>query len=146
HHFADQVIGAIKKNNGWGSNIVISDEKDELLDTGGGLLKAKDLFRKGERFITCNADILTDLDLNKLISFHQHKNALITLGITDRKTSRYLLFNDENRMVGWRNKSTGEEKISLQTHPPIFEKAYSCVAVFEYEIFGLIPFKGKFSL
>ena len=53
----------LKNNNGWGSNIIISDERDEVLETGGGLLKAKDLFTPGERFITCNVDILTDLDI-----------------------------------------------------------------------------------
>src|SRR5258706_3074496 len=64
HHFADQVIEVIHKNKGWGSTIVLSDEQDELLDTGGGLLKAKDLFVPGEKFITCNVDILTDLDIH----------------------------------------------------------------------------------
>ena len=62
HHFAEQIINAIEKNNGWGSNIIISDETDEVLETGGGLLKAKDLFTPGEKFITCNVDILTDLE------------------------------------------------------------------------------------
>src|ERR1043165_5650086 len=61
HHFADQLVDAIEKNNGWGSNIFISDETDQVLETGGGLLKAQDLFTPGEKFITCNADILTDL-------------------------------------------------------------------------------------
>ena len=146
HHFADQLTDAVKKDNGWGSIIIISDERDELLDTGGGLVKAKELFKKDQRFITCNADILTDLDLNKLISYHEEKKALVTVAVTDRKTSRYLLFNEQNRLVGWRNKSSGEEKIPVQTNNKIFEKAYSCVAVFEYEIFSLVPFKGKFSL
>ena len=67
HHFADQIIDAVKKNNGWGSNVIISDETNEVLETGGGLLKAKDLFTPGEKFITCNVDILTDLDISKLI-------------------------------------------------------------------------------
>jgi NDP-sugar pyrophosphorylase family protein len=146
HHFADQVIKAMDKYNGWGSDITISDEMDELLDTGGGLLKAKDLFRQNQKIITCNVDILTDLDLNKLISFHEQKNALISFGITDRKTSRYLLFDGISRLVGWRNKTTGEEKISLPSGEVMLEKAYSCVAVFEYGIFDLIPFTGKFSL
>ena len=68
HHFADQIIDAVKKNKGWGSNIIISDETEEVLETGGGLLKAKDLFKPGEKFITCNADILTDLSIGKLIA------------------------------------------------------------------------------
>src|ERR1051326_2493652 len=87
HHFGKQVIDAIKQNNGWGSDIVISDETNELLETGGGLLKAKDLFDRGTRFITCNVDILTDLDLNKLLAFHEEHKPLISFAVTKRKTS-----------------------------------------------------------
>jgi NDP-sugar pyrophosphorylase family protein len=145
HHFPDQLINAINKNKGWNSNITISDERNELLETGGGLLQAKRFFVPGKKFITCNADILTDLDLDKLIAFHEQSKSLITFGVTNRKTSRYLLFDENNRMVGWKHEKTGEEKISMQTGKKI-PKAYSCVVVFEYEIFNLIPFTGKFSL
>ncbi|HKO81897.1 MAG TPA: sugar phosphate nucleotidyltransferase, partial [Chitinophagaceae bacterium] len=93
HHFADQIIDAVKKNKGWGSNIIISDETDEVLETGGGLLKAKDLFTPGEKFITCNADILTNLNIDKLIDFHQTNKSLISFGVTQRKTSRNFLFD-----------------------------------------------------
>lgn len=116
-----------------------------MLETGGGLLKAKDLFSPGEKFITCNVDILTDLDINKLVAFHQRNKPLISFGITDRKTSRYFLFNDNARLCGWRNTKTGEERIEL-ADDVLIQKAYSCVAVFEYAIFNLIPFTGKFSL
>jgi N-acetyl-alpha-D-muramate 1-phosphate uridylyltransferase len=154
HHFADQLIEAVIKNKGWGSKITISDERDELLETGGGLLKAKEFFTPGERFITCNADILTDLDINKLISFHNQKRSLITFGVTQRKTSRYLLFDENDRLCGWRNTKTHEEKISLPSPSGEglgvrFEKAYSCVVAFEYDIFKLMEekgFTGKFSL
>ena len=75
HHFAEQIIEtAIVKSKGWGSNIIISDERDEVLETGGGLLKAKNFFTPGETFITCNVDILTDLDLNKLSCISYRKN------------------------------------------------------------------------
>jgi NDP-sugar pyrophosphorylase family protein len=151
HHFADQLIETIMKSKGWGSKITISDESDELLETGGGLLKAKEFFTPGERFITCNADILTDLDINKLVSFHTEKNALITFGVTKRKTSRYLLFDENDRLWGWRNTTTGKVKGPILTVPKknLVEKAYSCVVVFEYEIFRLMGqkgFAGKFSL
>lgn len=148
HHFADQVIGAIIKNKGWGSKVTISDERDELLETGGGLLKAKGFFTPGEKFITCNADILTDLDINKLISYHTERKGLITFGVTDRKTSRYLLFDENKRLCGWRNSKTNEERISIKKDG-LVEKAYSCVVVFEYDIFRLMEakgFTGKFSL
>jgi len=148
HHFSAQVEEAIKKNNGWGSHIIISDEKNLLLETGGGLLKARQLFTPGEKFITCNVDILTNLDLKKLITFHNFYKPLISFGVTDRKTSRNFLFDEGNRLCGWRNSATGEEKIVIDK-PGLIEKAYSCVVVFEYEIFELMKkagFKNKFSL
>jgi N-acetyl-alpha-D-muramate 1-phosphate uridylyltransferase len=145
HHFAEQIETVIVENDGWGSNILVSDERDELLDTGGGLLKAKDLFTHGEKFITCNVDILTDLDINKLLAFHEKHKPLISFAVTNRKTSRYLLFDENNRLCGWRNTKTGEEKIAIPKNN-LIEKAYSCVVVFDYEIFNLIPFTGKFSL
>jgi N-acetyl-alpha-D-muramate 1-phosphate uridylyltransferase len=145
HHFADQVIDAINNNNGWGSNITISDETDMVLETGGGLLKAKKLFNPGEKFISCNVDILTDLDLNKLIAFHEKHHPLISFGVTNRKTSRNFLFDESDRLCGWINNSTGEQRISIQKEN-LVPKAYSCVVVFEYDIFNLMPFTGKFSL
>jgi NDP-sugar pyrophosphorylase family protein len=145
HHFSNQIIDAIKQNHGWGSDIVVSDETSEVLETGGGLLKAKDLFKQGERLITCNVDILTDLDLDKLITFHEKHKPLISFAVTNRKTSRYFLFDNNNRLCGWRNVRTGEETIVIPK-PGLIEKAYSCIVVFEPEIFTLIPFHGKFSL
>ena len=145
HHFADQIIEAVIKNNGWGSNVLISDERNEVLETGGGLLKAKDLLQNGEPFITLNADFLTDLNIDDLITFHKNKNALISFGITSRKTSRYFLFDEENRLCGWRNTNTGEEKISI-VKENLKQMAYSCVVVFQPQIFELIPQRGKFSL
>jgi N-acetyl-alpha-D-muramate 1-phosphate uridylyltransferase len=145
HHFAEHIIDAVKKNNGWGSNIIFSDETKEVLETGGGLLKAKELFTSGEKFIACNVDILTDLDINKLIAFHKKHQPLISFGVTDRKTSRYFLFDENNRLCGWRNTKTGEERIGVPGDV-LIQKAYSCVVVFEYDIFRLMPFTGKFSL
>ena len=144
HHFADQVAEAIEKNKGWGSNVIISDEREEVLETGGGLLKVKDLLRD-DTFLTINVDILTDANLKYFLASHQQENALITLAITNRKTSRYLLFNKYNRLCGWRNINTGEEKIAVEAKE-LFEKAYSGMAIFQPEIFDLIPFTGKFSL
>ena len=144
HHFADQITEALTQNNGWGSHVVISDERNEVLETGGGLLKAKDLLGN-ETFLTINVDILTDLDLKAFLSHHQQQKALISLAVTDRPTSRYLLFNNQQRLCGWLNKKTGEKKIVIQS-PEIIEKAYSGIALFEPGVFDLIPFTGKFSL
>jgi N-acetyl-alpha-D-muramate 1-phosphate uridylyltransferase len=144
HHFADQVIDALTRNQGWGSKIHFSDEKDELLDTGGGLLKASQ-YLDDATFLTLNVDILTDANLKYFLASHQQENSLITLAITERKTSRYLLFNKYNRLCGWRNTATGEEKIVLEAKDK-FEKAYSGIAIFEPSVFKLTRLTGKFSL
>ena len=144
HHFADQIEQAIKTANGWGSNIVVSDERHEVLETGGGLLKAKELL-KGETFLTINVDILTDVNLKTLLIFHQQEKADITLGVTNRTTSRYLLFNEYNRLCGWRNTATGQERISIQTDE-YHQKAYSGLAIFESSVLDAITQTGKFSL
>lgn len=144
HHFADQIVDAIEKANGWGSTITISDESDEVLETGGGLLKAKHLLYR-ETLLTLNVDILTDANLKDFLISHQEQNALITLATTNRKTSRYLLFNKYNRLCGWRNTATGEEKIAIE-EKEYFEKAYSGMAIFEPAVFDLMYLNGKFSL
>lgn len=114
HHFADQIIDAVNENKGWGSHIIISDESNEVLETGGGLMKAQSLLQNDEPFITLNADILTDLSISNLLSFHKSNQALISFGITNRKSSRNFLFDEHNRLCGWENNVTGEQKISIQ--------------------------------
>jgi len=145
HHFPQQIIDAVKESNGWGSNVIISDESHEVLETGGGLMKAMHLLNNGKAFISLNVDILTDLDLNKLMTFHQQHKPLISFGVTARKSSRVLLFDEGNRLCGWKNLQTGEDKISINK-PNLTQKAYSCVVVFQPEIFSLIKQKGKFSI
>lgn len=144
HHFAGQIIEAIHKANGWGSHITISDEKDEVLETGGGLVKAKEHLQT-ETFLTINVDILTDADLYEMMDLHQQSKAIITLGVTDRTTSRYLLFDNKNRLCGWRNTATGAERIALAADE-YFQKAYSGLAVFNPSVFDFIINTGKFSL
>lgn len=145
HHFADQIVDAVNMNKGWGSNVVISDETNEVLETGGGLLKARPLLEGKDPFVTLNVDILTNLDINKLLAFHTQHKPLISFGVTNRKTSRYFLFDENNRLCGWRNTNTGEEKIVVQKDD-LIQKAYSCVVVFQPEVFKLVKQTGKFSL
>jgi MurNAc alpha-1-phosphate uridylyltransferase len=145
HHFPQQIIDAIDTNKGWGSNIMISDEIDEVLETGGGLIKAKHLLDNGQPFLSLNVDILTNLDLEKLMAFHQQHQPLVSFGVTNRKSSRVLLFDTGNRLCGWKNLQTGEQKIAINKDL-LVEKAYSCVVVYQPEIFSLIKQKGKFSI
>lgn len=145
HHFSSQVVDAIEKNKGWGSKVVISDESEQLLETGGGMLHAKHLLQDSHPFITLNVDILTDLDISKLVAFHKQNKAFIAFGITDRKTSRYFLFDEKDRLCGWRNVQSGEEKIVINKNH-MHQMAYSCVSVFSPDVFKYINQQGKFSI
>jgi MurNAc alpha-1-phosphate uridylyltransferase len=144
HHFAEQVIDSIEKNKGWGSTITISDEKNEVLETGGGLKKANSYFDESP-FIVINADVLTDLDLNAMIVYHQLHKPLATLAVTNRQTSRYFLFDNNNDLCGWRNSKTNEEKISRQKKD-LIEKAFCGIHIIDPKIFSLIKQNGKFSI
>ena len=144
HHFAEQIRHAIIANDGWGSNISISDESGEVLETGGGLKKAVSFFDEGP-FVLMNVDILTDFDLKKMISFHQDKKPLATIAITNRKSSRYFLFDKDDRLCGWRNTKSGEEKISIPGYA-LKEKAFSGIHIISLEIFPLMHQQEKFSI
>lgn len=148
HHFADQIETAIQENDGWGSNIQISDERNEVLETGGGLLKAESLLGNTDCFLTCNVDILTDLDISKLLKFHLEHKPLISFGVTNRLSSRQFLFNESMQLCGWKNNQTGEVRMS-RDEVNLQAFSYSCVVIFEPTVFKLMRaagFTGKFSL
>ena len=146
HHFADQVIDFIKKNKGFGSDITFSDETNEVLETGGGIKKASWFFENDDKpFVVMNVDILTDLDLNKMIHFHLQQKPLATLAVTSRKTSRFFLFDNEGILSGWKNEKTGEEKISRPSET-LVAKAFSGIHVISPEIFSMVKREGKFSM
>ena len=110
HHFGQQVMDFLAENGNFGISIHISDERGELLETGGGILKAREFFDDGEPFLVHNADVLTDLDLSEFYKFHLHNSADATLLTAERVTSRYLLLDNFNRLNGWINVKTGEVK------------------------------------
>ncbi|MEO5783315.1 MAG: nucleotidyltransferase family protein [Ginsengibacter sp.] len=145
HHFPDQITDVIKNHNGFGSNVSISDEKDEVLETGGGLIKARKFLDGTEPFVLMNVDILTDMDLGKMAEQHVASKALATLAVTNRKTNRYFLFNELETLCGWRNDKTGEQKISRETTKYI-QKAFSGIHIISPAIFSKIKAKGKFSM
>ena len=104
HHFADQIIDYLRLNDNFGLDIRISDEREQLLETGGGIKKALPLFDPSEPILIHNVDILSNLDLNQL------PTDAPVLVVSQRQTKRYLQFDDELRLVGWKNIETGEVK------------------------------------
>ncbi len=147
HHFADQIVEAIESNRGWGSKITISDETDAVLETGGGLKKAAWYFEQASDFVLMNADILTKLDLAAMLEAHRQTQPLATLAVTGRESSRYFLFQ-ENRLCGWRNVNTGEEKPAgiSATHPSAIPKAFSGIHIINQRLLSLMNRAGKFSM
>jgi NDP-sugar pyrophosphorylase family protein len=146
HHFADLMIATIEKNNGWGAKITISDERNELLETGGGLKKAAWFFDDGKPFLIHNVDVIHDLDLGKLYQYHLQNEALATLAIRKRSTSRYLLFNNEMELRGWQNIKTGEVKIAKATIGQLWSFGFSGIHIMSPTIFSLLTETGKFSI
>ena len=144
HHFADQLIDAIEDNKGWGSQITVSDERDEVLETGGGLKKASS-YLGSDNIVIINADILTDMDLKAMSDYHQREQPLATLAVTDRNTSRYFLFDTNNIMCGWRNTKTGEEKISRKANQFV-PKAFSGLHIISKKLLPLLTQEGKFGI
>ncbi|MFT4203851.1 MAG: nucleotidyltransferase family protein [Chitinophagaceae bacterium] len=145
YHFPEQIREAVEQNNGWGSHITFSDETGQVLETGGGLKKAEKLLAGDGAFVVMNVDILTDLRLDKMIERHNYDRAVATLAVTDRETSRYLLFNNQDELVGWQNKKTGETKIARNAKDYI-PRAFSGVHVISDILFNLIKQEGKFSI
>lgn len=108
HHFADKIKSYLKENQNFKKNILISDETEQLLDTGGAISKARELFNANEPVLIHNVDILSNARLKSLYTLSFGIDALLL--VSNRETKRYLLFNDEMRLVGWTNIETGEIK------------------------------------
>ena len=108
HHFADSIIGYTHEQNGFGVKVSFSDERDLLRETGGGIKFARPLL-EGGHFLVHNVDIISDLDVVWFIS-QTRPDAMSSILVSDRKTQRYFLFDDDMRLVGWTNLATGEVK------------------------------------
>jgi MurNAc alpha-1-phosphate uridylyltransferase len=145
HHFGPLLINFIKQKNNFGIHIEISDESDTLLDTGGGLIKASHFFADGKPFVAHNVDVLSTTNLNEVLKLHEKKNALATLVVKHRDTSRYLLCNAEGNISGWRNTKTGEEIIAKPS-TEYSEVAFSGIQIIDPKLFECNHLTGKFSL
>jgi NDP-sugar pyrophosphorylase family protein len=145
HHFGEQILSFLDQNK-FKCKFFISDERNEVLETGGGLLKAQDLLGDNS-FLVMNVDILTDLDLKAFINYHQEKKPLVSLAVSPRDSSRKLFLNKESQLVGWKNLNT-QETIFI---PGYFEDtstplAFSGIHIINPDFFSQIKQKGKFSI
>lgn len=145
HHFAEQIIAFVETIQLPDLHISISDECDAVLETGGGLKKVAWFFNNNEPFILMNADILTDMPLNTFIEFHKEKNALVTLAISARESSRCFLWNKSMQLCGWRNKAKGEE-IIVRNETDLTEYSFSGIHIISPRFFIYLIQEGKFSI
>lgn len=145
HHFGEQIIEFLRENENFGANIQISDESNELLETGGALIFAKDLIENEENILVMNADILTDLNISEFIQFHLKNKNLVSLAVSDRESSRKLLFDQEMRLQGWRNENTGEEILGI-SNENLTPLAFSGIHCINIKFINEIKRKGKFSI
>ena len=146
-HFADQIKAFLESHPFPGAQLHLSDETGELLDTGGGLKKAGEFLMGNEPILIYNVDVISNLDLTALLNDHRAHNALATLVVRSRETSRYLMFDEKMQLAGWKNFSNSETKISREdTFYGAKPYAFSGIQIIEPELFGLIEEEGKFPI
>lgn len=149
HHFSNQIIDFVRKNHHFGIRIEFSDERQKLLDTGGGIKKASWFFDDNKPFLIHNVDILSDVNLGELYVSHQKSLALATLLVSERRTSRYLLFDENNLLKGWINQKTGEIKSpGVNFDVKKYDKfAFSGIHMLSPQLIGYMEsFPNKFSI
>jgi NDP-sugar pyrophosphorylase family protein len=146
HHFSEQIISFVNDLH-INAQIHISDETDRLLDTGGGLKKAARFLKGEEPVLIFNVDVISDLDFTELEQYHRQFGALATLVVRRRKTSRYLMFDKNLLMTGWKNFASEETRISradaFAGSEPL---AFSGIHVIDPQLFDLITESGKFPI
>ncbi len=149
HHFADMVVDYLKANNNFGMRIEVSRE-EVLLDTGGGLKKAAHFFFENsspsdEPFILHNVDVISTIDLERMVQSHAERRALATLAVQDRETSRYLLFDQQLRLCG-RRAGRDQAPEMVRSAQPIQALAFSGIHVISPRLFKMLTEEGVFSV
>lgn len=146
HHFSEQIISYINQLDKNNFTISISDESDLLRNTGGGLKHASWFFNDNSPFLIYNVDIISDIDLSKMLKYHLSEKNDITLAVLNRKTSRYLLFDDSHMLKGWINKSTNETKGLDDFVNDFNELAFSGIQIINPSVLNSITEEGVFSV
>ena len=150
HHFPDMIIDYLRQHDYFGCNIQVSDERDMLLETGGGLRKAKELLTSSpdspiasSPILICNVDILSNIDIPTLLQAYNPEEMGVVV-VSERDTQRYLLFNEENRLCGWTNIATGEVKgeEARRRECPIYKKSEEAIRRLGDEAMKKLAFSG----
>jgi mannose-1-phosphate guanylyltransferase len=149
HHRADMILEYLKTNNNFGMHIEISSE-DVLLDTGGGLKKAAYFLREHsggfeEPFVLHNVDVISTIDLRRMVYFHAEKHALATLAVQDRETTRYLLFNEGLQLCGRRSGSDGKTEL-VRSSSQVKALAFSGIHVISPRFLAMMSEEGVFTI
>jgi mannose-1-phosphate guanylyltransferase len=148
HHFADMVLDYLKRNDNFGLRVEVSRE-EVLLDTGGGLKKAAWFFLQDsdvdEPFILHNVDVISTIDLGRMVQVHEENGALATLAVQERETSRYLLFDEEGRLCGRR---TAHDQTAELVRPAqkVHAWAFSGVHVISPRLLRMMKEEGTLSI
>ena len=151
HHFAGMVVDYLQANNNFGMYVEVSRE-EVLLDTGGGLKKAAGFLqdsgghsKKSAPFILHNVDVISTIDLGRMMQLHSDNQALATLAVQDRETSRYLLFDERRQLCGRR---AGRDQASEMVRPaqPVQAWAFSGIHVISPRIFAMMTEEGAFPI
>lgn len=146
NHFADQIEEYLKQNKYFNTSIVLSNETEQLLETGGGLKKASHFFSDGKPFIIHNVDILSDINLQKLMDYHFSTRSIATLAVRERKSFRKFLFNKENILCGWLNQKTSEQRLVRDLNSDVLPFSFSGIQIIDPVIFKYFPDEDVFSL
>ena len=149
HHFADMIVEYLKEHDNFGSRIEISRE-EALLDTGGGLKKASWFFLEStgdfdKPFFVHNVDIISTLDLGRMARFHAENGALATVAVQDRKTFRYLLFDERLELCGRRYGRDGKNQLVRPSDRPQ-ALAFSCMHIISPRLFSMMTEDGAFPI
>ena len=149
HYLADMIVEYLKKNDNFSMHIEISRE-DVLLDTGGGLKKAADFFLEDQRepetpFVLHNVDVISTIDLSRMAEFHRENQALASLAVQDRETSRYLLFDERHQLCGRRTGQQQEDEL-VGSSKPAEALAFSGIHIISPRLFELMQENGIFSI
>jgi NDP-sugar pyrophosphorylase family protein len=146
HHFAGQVEEFLRARGHFGMEILLSDERERLLDTGGGILKARELFLPGEPVLAHNVDILSDVDLAGLLREHEERQARATLVVQPVAPDRALRFDATGILTGWEDRATGERKIVNERFHQSVAFGFCGIQVLSQEYLREIHHRGTFSI